>query len=192
MEDRLRSRLESGLMVEIGQPELETRMAILERRAQLEGAEVPADILYQIAHAVTTNVRVLEAALIRVLALASLGRCGIDAALVARALAAFVQESQVACIGMTAVLRAVCEHFHVTEQELTGPRRDRQISLARQVAMYLMREISRKSLVEIGQMFGGKAHSTVLYSCSKLEKEMQASAALKATVLGIRARLAGS
>lgn len=192
MEDRLRSRLESGLMVEIGPPELETRMAILERRAQLEGAEVPPDILYQIAHAVSTNIRVLEAALIRVLALASLGRCGIEPALVARALGAFVQESQVACIGMVAVLRAVCEHFHVTEQELTGPRRDRQISLARQVAMYLMREISGKSLVEIGRFFGGKAHSTVLYSCSKLEKEMQTDAALSSTVLGIRARLAGS
>jgi chromosomal replication initiator protein len=191
MEDRLRTRLESGLMVEIAAPELETRMAIVEKRAQMEGAEIPPDIVYQIARSVTDNVRVLEAALIRMLALASLNKCGISPELAARALGAFVQESKVAAVSLLAILRAVCDQFKISEKELTGLRRDRQTSLARQVAMYLMREMTRKSLAEIGEMFGGKAHSTVLYSCSKLEKEMQDDASLKSVVRGLRGQLAG-
>jgi len=191
MEDRLRTRLESGLMVEIAPPELETRIAILQKRAEMECAEVPEDVLHHIARTVTSNVRVLEAALVRMLALASLGHCPITADLATRALGAFVQENQIAVIGLIAIQRAVCEHFQIREEDLVGPRRDRQTSLARQVAMYLMRELSRRSLSEIGQAFGGKTHSTVLYACGRLEKEMQADEALQTAVQGLRSRLAG-
>jgi chromosomal replication initiator protein len=192
MEDRLRTRLESGLMVEIGPPELETRMAILQQRAEQEGADIPSDVVYQIARSVTDNVRVLEAALIRMLALASLNRCSVTPDLATRALGVFVEEGGLVCINMLAIQRAVCDHFKITEQELTGPRRDRHTSLARQVAMYLMRDLSRKSLVEIGQAFGGKAHSTVLYACAKLEKEMKADPSLEVAVRGLRTRLSGT
>jgi chromosomal replication initiator protein len=191
MEDRLRTRLESGLMVEIGAPELETRLAILQKRAAMEGVEVEADVLYQIARSVTSNIRVLEAALIRMLALASLNRSAVTHDLASRALAAFVQEGRMATINWVAVRQAVCEHFKVSEEDLVSARRDRQICLARQVAMYLMRELSRKSLSEIGQLFGGKTHSTVLYSCDKLEREMKADAALEASIRGLRAQIAG-
>jgi chromosomal replication initiator protein len=191
MEDRLRTRLESGLMVEIVAPELETRVAILQTRAELEGVEIPGEVLYHIARTVTNNIRVLEAALIRMLALASLTRSSITAELAARALGAFVQEGKLASISMMAIQRAVCDHFKVTEQELVSARRDRQTCLARQVAMYLMRELSRKSLVEIGQLFGGKAHSTVLYACDKLEKEMKTDASLETAIRGLRSQLAG-
>jgi chromosomal replication initiator protein len=192
MEDRIRTRLESGLMVEIAEPELEMRMAILEKRALREHAEVPPEVLYQIARTVTQNIRVLEAALIRMLALASLNRCGITPDLASMALSAFVNDVRVAAIGPLAIQRAVCQHFHISEAELTGPRRDRQTSLARQVAMYLLRELTRKSLVEIGEMFGGKAHSTVVYACSKLEKKMAADARLAKEVQVLRAQLAGA
>ncbi|MGV3724571.1 MAG: chromosomal replication initiator protein DnaA [Actinomycetota bacterium] len=192
MEDRLRTRLESGLMVEIGAPELETRVAILEKRAAMEGAEIPPEVLYQIARAVSTNIRVLEAALIRMLALASLYRSSITQDLAARALAAFVQEGRMATINWIAVRQAVCDHFKVGEDDLISPRRDRQTCLARQVAMYLMRELSRKSLSEIGQLFGGKAHSTVLYACDKLEKEMKQDASLEAAIRGLRTQIAGA
>jgi len=191
MEDRLRTRLESGLMVEIGAPELETRLAILEKRAAMEGAQVATDVLYQIARSVTSNIRVLEAALIRMLALASLNRSPVTQELASRALAAFVQEGRMATINWVAVRQAVCEHFKVSEEDLVSPRRDRQICLARQVAMYLMRELSRKSLSEIGQLFGGKTHSTVLYSCDKLEREMKADAGLEASIRGLRAQISG-
>jgi chromosomal replication initiator protein len=190
MEDRLRTRLESGLMVEIVPPDLETRVAILLQRAAMEEAEIPSDVIYQIAATVTDNVRVLEAALVRMLALASLQGCAITPDLAARALGAFVRESAIAQISVLAIQRAVCEQFQVGEQELTGTRRDRATSLARQVAMYLMRELSKKSLVEIGEAFGGKTHSTVHYSCSKLEKEMREDASLAETVRGLRTRLA--
>jgi chromosomal replication initiator protein len=190
MEDRLRSRLESGLMVEIGEPDLETRMAILQKRAGLEGVEIPPEALYHIARTVTNNIRVLEAALIRMVALASLNRCPMTAELAARALQAFVQEGRLTCISLNAIQRAVCEHFKVSEDDLTSPKRDRPICLARQVAMYLMRELSRKSLVDIGKTFGGKAHSTVLYACEKLEREMKTDAGLAGAVRTIRTQLA--
>jgi chromosomal replication initiator protein len=192
MEDRLRSRLEAGLMVEIAPPELETRVAILQKRAALEGVDVPSEVLYQIAHSVTSNIRVLEAALIRLLALSSLTRSSVTGELAARAVGAFVQDGGLATIGFVAIMRAVCDHFNVTEQELVGARRDRQTCMARQVAMYLMRELSRKSLVEIGQHFGGKSHSTVLYACAKLEKEMREDPALASTIQGLRSRIAGA
>lgn len=191
MEDRLRNRLESGLMVEIAAPELETRMAILEKRAAIEGVDIESDILYQIARSVTTNIRVLEAAFIRMLALASLNRSPVTQELASRALAAFVQEGRLTTINWVAVRHAVCEHFKVSEDDLVSPRRDRQICLARQTAMYLMRELSRKSLSEIGQLFGGKTHSTVLYSCDKLVREMKADAALDSAIRGLRAQISG-
>ena len=125
------------------------------------------------------------------LALASLNRCPVTAELAARALGAFVQEGGLASISFLAIQKAVCDHFKISEQDLTGPRRDRHTSLARQVAMYLMRELSRKSLSEIGHLFGGKAHSTVLYSCAKLEREMETDTGLQTAVRGLRARLAG-
>ncbi len=190
MEDRLRNRLESGLMAEIGAPDLETRMAILQMRAEIEGVEIPPDIIYQIARTVSDNIRVLEAALVRMLALASLNRCPVSADLAARALGAFVQDGQLVAISELSIQRAVCEHFGITPEELTGPKRDRHITLARQVAMYLIRELSKKSLSDIGQLFDGKTHSTVLYSCNKLETLMKQDAALDATVRELRGKLA--
>lgn len=192
MEDRLRSRLESGLMVEIAEPDLETRVAILQKRAEMEGQDVPAEVLYHIAHSVTNNVRVLEAALIRMIALASLNRCPVTTDLAGRALSAFVQEGRMTSVTLTAIRTAVCKHFNVSEEDLVSPRRDRPTSMARQVAMYLMRELSRKSLVEIGSMFGGKSHSTVLYACDKLEKELRTDKALDAAVRTIRSKLASA
>lgn len=191
MEDRLRSRLESGLMVEMLQPELETRMAILQRRAQSENAQVPDAVLYQIARGVKENVRVLEAALIRLLALASLTSSELTPELAARALSAFVQEAEIANISLIAIQRAVCEHFRIPVEEVAGPRRDRQTSLARQVAMYLMRDLTRHSLSEIGALFGGKTHSTVLYACAKMDKALETDAELAESLGVLRRRIAG-
>lgn len=191
MEDRLRSRLESGLMVEMLQPELETRMAILQRRALSENAQVPDAVLYQIARGVKENVRVLEAALIRLLALASLTSSELTPELAARALSAFVQEAEIANISLVAIQRAVCEHFRIPVEEVAGPRRDRQTALARQVAMYLMRDLTRHSLSEIGALFGGKTHSTVLYACSKMDKALETDAELAESLGVLRRRIAG-
>jgi chromosomal replication initiator protein len=191
MEDRLRSRLESGLMAEIGPPDLETRMAILEQRAALEGVEVPADVVLTIASMVESNVRVLEAALIRLLALASLNRSPITADLAAGALEAYVQGGRASQVGVQVVQKAVCDRFGVPSEALTGNRRDKKSTLARQVAMYLMREVTRTSLSQIGDLFGGKAHSTVLYACQKLETQMKQDSELAEAVQQLCARLKG-
>ena len=190
MEDRLRTRLESGLLVEIAAPELETRLAILEKRAATEQVDVPAEVLYQLARCVTSSIRVLEAAFVRMVALASLYRAPFTPELAAQALGAYVREERPAAIDGAAVRLAVCSHFQVSEADLISPRRDRQTCLARQVAMYLLREMSRKSLSEIGQLFGGKTHSTVLYACATVEREMQADAGLEATVRALRVQVA--
>lgn len=192
MEDRLRSRLESGLMAEIGAPDLETRVAILQKRAALEGTIVPSDVLLLIAGAVEGNVRVLEAALVRVLALASLNRSPITAELAAGALEAYSSGLNGGRVGVQAVQRAVCDRFGVPAEALTGSRRDRKSTLARQAAMFLMREVGRVSLAQIGDLFGGKSHSTVLYACQKLEARMKQDAELAEAIQQLRARLTGA
>ncbi len=128
MEDRLRSRLESGLMVEIAPPELETRMAILEQRAAMEGAALPGDVTLYIAGLIQSNIRVLEAALIRLLALASLNRCAVTADLARSALEAYIREGKASPVSVQAVQKAVSERFGVPEEALLGPRRDRSAS----------------------------------------------------------------
>jgi chromosomal replication initiator protein len=189
LEDRLRSRMEAGLMTEIVEPELETRMAILEQRAALEGASLPGDVVLAIASQLQGNIRVLEAALIRLLALASLNRCEVTADLAASALEAFVCEGRASELGVQAIQKAVCEQFGVSEELLLSGRRDRKTSLARQVAMYLMRDLTRTSLSRIGDLFGGKTHSTVLYACKKLEAEMKQNEELAQAIRQLCARL---
>lgn len=192
MEDRLRSRLESGLMAEVGAPDLETRVAILEKRAAFEGAAVPPDALMAIAVAIEGNVRVLEAALVRVLALASLNRTPITATLAESALEAFAPGGTASGrIGVHQVQKAVCDRFGVPAEALTDGRRDRKSTLARQTAMYLMREVGRSSLTQIGDLFGGRSHSTVLYACQKLEAQMKHDLDLADAIQQLRTRLAG-
>jgi chromosomal replication initiator protein len=156
----------------------------------MEHVDQPADVLNHIAHYDTKNVRVQEAANNPNLALATLNRCPVTAELATRAIAAFVQEGRRANISLMAIRAAVCRHFNISEADLVSSRRDRSTSQARQVAMYLMRELSRNSLIEIGGMFGGKSHSTVLYACDKLEKELREDKALEGAVRSIRGQLA--
>jgi chromosomal replication initiator protein len=189
MEDRLRTRLESGLMAEIGAPDLETRMAILEQRAAMEGVALPRDVTLYMAELVQSNIRVLEAALIRLLALASLTRCEVTIDLARSALETYIREGKASPVNASQIQKAVSERFGVAEDALIGPRRDRKTSLARQVAIYLTRELTRGSLTQVGELFGGKTHSTVLYSCQKLEQEMKADVELAAAVQELRGRL---
>ncbi len=189
MEDRLRSRLECGLMVEVAPPELETRVAILERRALSEGVTVPAEVLFQLANAVPANIRVLEAALIRTIALASLTRAPFSPELAHRALSAFVAERTRETLGPDLVVAAVAREFEVEVDAILGPGRSRSISRARQVAMYLVRELCRVSLVDIGRHFGGKTHSTVVYSCGRLEEALAADVGLGHRIEQLRRQL---
>ena len=192
MEDRLRSRLQSGMLAEILPPELETRMAILEQRAVLEQVEIPSDVILYLASAIKDNVRDLEAALIRLLALASLNQSEVTAELATQALEAFLREGSVSEVSIADIQEAVSEQFSVPTAAIVGPRRDRKTSLARQVAMYLCRKLSRNTLTVIGDSFGGKTHSTVLYACNKLEQEMKQDDALAEAVQRLCRRLSAA
>lgn len=187
MDDRLRSRFEWGLIADLKQPDLETRMAILARRAEAENLEVPEEVLHYIARRVTANIRVLEGALISVLAAASLTDQEITLSLAAEQLQDHSLDAQLP-LSINRIQHLVSEHFNMTVPELTARTRKRDVVHARQVAMYLCRELLKSSYPSIARAFGGKDHSTVIHSCEKVRKNMKDSA-MRALVNELGARL---
>jgi chromosomal replication initiator protein len=167
LESRLASRLGSGLVVDIQQPELETRLAILKQKAAAEHVVVPDDVAYFVAHRVRTSVRELEGALIRLLALSSLGGRQLSVDTAAEALSDILPHSEPP--DHNRIIAACAESFGVTVAEIRGTRRTKQLALARQVAMYIMRSTMNLSLKEIGFLFGGKDHTTVLHAVNKIQ-----------------------
>jgi len=187
--DRLRSRFEAGLIADLKAPDFETRMAILRQKAAQEHADIPPDVLEYIAGLVRSNVRVLEGALVKVIASASIMRRPIDMALADEVLGYYFREPTPVQITPQQIQLAVCQEFGVTEQQLLGKRRDKAIVLARQVAMHLVRELTSSSLPEIGRLFGGKDHSTVIHSCSKIKELLRKDHELNARVKALAERL---
>lgn len=168
-EDRLRSRLEWGLVADIKPPELETRQAILRKKAEEAGVLIPDDVVQYIASRVRSNIRELEGALMRVAAKASLTGNRIDLPLAADALKEIVSTAvEGGRITIDLIQRTVANYFHVTAQDLKGKKRTSNIAFPRQVAMFVCRETTEASLPVIGTEFGGRDHTTVLYSCSKV------------------------
>jgi len=171
LEDRLRTRFEWGLITDVQPPELETRIAILRKKAQMDRLDVPADVLELIASSIERNIRELEGALIRVTAFASLNKTPIDkplAEIVLRDLIADVNSIQ---IGAAGIMAATAEYFETTVEELRGPGKTRALAQSRQIAMYLCRELTDLSLPKIGQAFG-RDHTTVMYAEKKIRGEM--------------------
>lgn len=173
MDDRLRSRFEAGLIADIAPPEFETRVAILQKRAQIEGIQVPDQVIYHIAYAVEGNVRTLEGVLISIAARASVHGKPITLQLANEVLARhYVDEKQVHTVPTEqAVLQAVCQRFGLTTQDILGDQRSREVLMARQIAMYLLRERAQLPLQQIGQMFG-KNHSTVLHAYNRVKTSL--------------------
>lgn len=174
MDERLRSRFEAGLIADIAPPEFETRVAILQKRAQIEGISVPEQVIYHIAYAVEGNVRTLEGVLISIAARASVHNKPISLQLANEVLARhYVDEKQVPIVPTEqAVLQAVCQRFGLTTQDILGEQRSREVLMARQIAMYLLRERAHLPLQQIGQMFG-KNHSTVLHAYNRVKTSIQ-------------------
>ncbi len=170
MDERLRSRFEAGLIADIAPPEFETRVAILQKRAQIEGIPVPEQVVYHIAYAVEGNVRTLEGVLISIAARASVHGKPITLQLANEVLARhYVDDKEVPVVPTEqAVLQAVCQRFGLTTQDILGAQRRREVLMARQIAMYLLRERARMPLQQIGQIFG-KNHSTVLHACNRVK-----------------------
>jgi chromosomal replication initiator protein len=187
LEERLRSRFEWGLTADIQPPDVETRLAILRAKAERAGREVPADILEMIARQVQSNVRELEGALNRVLAYSDLSGIPLTLELAHNALTDFLPQGM--DLKPDDVLHEVSRSFGVSNERLLGRERTREVALPRQIAMYLLREEGGVSLPQIGEMIGGRDHTTVIYACDKVNNLMETDEQLRRQVLQIRERL---
>ena len=170
--ERLRSRFEWGLMVDVQPPDLETKMAILDKKAELEGIALPEEVRIYIATKTKSNVRELEGALIKLIAYSSITGSPITLQMAQQVLKYLISGGE-RRITMDSILRAVAEKFNMQPQQLKQKSNARQISYPRQVAMYLMKDLTQASLPEIGRVFGGKHHTTVLHSVQKIERLRQ-------------------
>ncbi|MGO9153156.1 chromosomal replication initiator protein DnaA [Mycobacterium sp.] len=171
LEDRLRTRFEWGLITDVQPPELETRIAILRKKAQMERLAVPDDVLELIASSIERNIRELEGALIRVTAFASLNKTPIDKALAEIVLRDLIADASNLQISAATIMAATAEYFDTTVEELRGPGKTRALAQSRQIAMYLCRELTDLTLPKIGQAFG-RDHTTVMYAQRKISSEL--------------------
>ena len=170
--DRLRNRFEWGLITDVQPPELETRIAILRKKAAQEGLNAPPEVLEYIASKISTNIRELEGALIRVTAFASLNRQPVDLNLAEVVLKDLIPDAEGSEITATTILAATAAYFGLSMEDLCGSSRSRVLVTARQIAMYLCRELTDLSLPKIGQHFGGRDHTTVMHADRKIRSLM--------------------
>ncbi|MEI8256269.1 MAG: chromosomal replication initiator protein DnaA [Deltaproteobacteria bacterium] len=185
--DRLVSRFASGLVAEIYPPELETRVAILRKKAELEGIQLTDEAAFTLANAIASNVRDLEGMLMKLAIKASLlGRSGVDISMVTDALRL---PSRHTVTTVEDIQRAVCEHYRIRLAQLTGRDRHQEIALPRQVAMYLCRDRLGTSFPQLGARFGGKDHTTVISAVNKIKKLLVAGHAVRNDIDAIASRL---
>jgi chromosomal replication initiator protein len=173
LEERLRTRFEWGLITDIQPPDLETRIAILQRKAETEKLNLPSDVMTFIASRVQTNIRELEGALIRVVAYASLTRSEVSVDLAQNVLQSLLPDATEARVTPDLVMSVAAEYFDVTPDEIRSASRSRPLVTARQMAMYLCRELTDLSLPKIGERFGGRDHSTVVHATKVVRQSMQ-------------------
>jgi chromosomal replication initiator protein len=172
-EDRMRSRFEWGLITDVQAPDLETRIAILRKKAQNEKLQVGNDILEYMASKVSSNIRELEGTLIRVTAFASLNRTPVDMALVQTVLKDLITLDEDNVIAPVDIINHTADYFKLTVDDLYGSSRSQAVATARQIAMYLCREMTNLSLPKIGQLFGNRDHTTVMYANKKITELMK-------------------
>lgn len=168
LEDRLRSRFEWGLITDITPPDLETRIAILRKKAKADGLDIPNEVMLYIANQIDSNIRELEGALIRVVAYSSLENKDINADLAAEALKSIIPSSKPRVITIQDIQRVVGEQFGVKLEDFSAKKRTKSIAFPRQIAMYLSRELTDFSLPKIGEEFGGRDHTTVIHAHEKI------------------------
>jgi chromosomal replication initiator protein len=188
VEERLRSRFTWGLITEIGHPDLETRVAILKRKAELDNMDLPDDVALTVASYVRSNVRELEGALLQLSARASISGCKITKEM-AEEILKTIASSGPAGLSVEAIQREVSSYFEVKLHDLKGPKRHRAVSHPRMIAMYLSRQLTSMSYPEIGSRFGGKDHSTIISAVRKIEKKMAEDPSLRSVVSTLTARL---
>jgi chromosomal replication initiator protein len=169
LQERLHSRFEWGLIADIEPPDLETKVAILKRKADLDGIDLPDDIAIYIANKIRSNVRELEGSLVRLVAIASLRGMPISKMLAQDAMKNVIDSERPEGLTMERIARTVASHYKLTVDELKSKNNSRAIAVPRQVAMYLCKRLTKHSYPEIGREFGGKHHTTVMHSFEKIE-----------------------
>ena len=169
LEERLHSRFEWGLIADIEPPDLETKVAILKRKADLDGVTLPDDVAFFIASKVKSNIRELEGSLVRLVAISSLRGLPISKMLAQDAIRNIAEDDQPAGITIEQIQRTVSAHYRMRVDDLKSKNNSRQIAVPRQVAMYLCKRLTKHSFPEIGREFGGKHHTTVIHSVDKID-----------------------
>lgn len=182
LEDRLRSRFEWGLITDIQPPDLETRIAILRKKAQLENIIVPNEVMVYIADQIQSNIRELEGALIRVVAYSSLTGKEINTELASEALKDILPENKPKKISIELIQQTIADHYHLKVDDFKAKKRTRAVAFPRQIAMYLSRELTDASLPKIGEHFGGRDHTTVLHAYDKISQERSEDPKLDRTI----------
>ncbi len=185
LEERLRSRFEWGLITDIQKPDLETRIAILRKKADLENLEVPNEVIIYIANKIKSNIRELEGALVKVIAYSSLVDKDIDTDLAQEALKDIVTQqnkNKNREINIDLIKKVVANYYNITLEEMVSKKRTQKIAFPRQIAMYLCRELTDSSLPQIGEEFGGRDHTTVIHSYKKIEEKYKNEEDFKNTI----------
>lgn len=189
LEERLRSRFEWGLIADIQPPDLETRMAILRVKADLLHYQVPDDIIAYIASRVQTNIRELEGCLNRLMAYQQLHRSDLTLDVARSAISSLGNDTRETHLDSSQIAQTVADYYQISLEAMCGKQRDKYIVTPRQIAMYLIRQETQASLLEIGQLFGGRDHSTVLHACEKIDRAINTNANLRREIIAIREEL---
>jgi len=182
LEDRLRSRFEWGLITDIQPPDLETRIAILKKKATLESLEVDDEVLAFIAKRIESNIRELEGALTRIMAYSSLTNSTLDVDVAEEALKDIISNHRPRKITPDLIQKVIADYYQLKVDDLKSKKRNRPIAYPRQVAMYLCRELTDLSLPKIGEIFGGRDHTTVIHACDKIASDIDSDLQVKRTV----------
>jgi len=190
LEERLVSRFEWGLVTDIQPPDLETRIAILRKKAERNSVTLPEDVLYFIAENIKTNIRELEGALIKIIAYATLENTEISLGL-AKDVLKDVLSKETKIISIDHIQKTVADYFDIKPSDLKTKRRNKQLAYPRQVAMYLARELTNMTLPDIGASFGGRDHSTVIHAYEKIEKELKSDPNVKNLINRLMVQIKG-
>lgn len=191
LEERLRSRFEWGLIADIQTPDLETRIAILRKKAQLENLDVPNDIMVFIADNIASNIRELEGALNRVIAYSSLTQNEISVELATEALKDILSANKTKEINSNVIKDTVARYYNIRIEEFKSKKRNREISYPRQIAMYLCRELTDMSLPKIGDEFGGRDHTTVIHAYDKITEDIEKNPETRRAVSELKRNISG-
>lgn len=189
LEERLRSRFEWGLIADIQPPDLETRMAILRVKADALRYRVPDEVIAYIAGRVQTNIRELEGCLNRLMAYQQLHHTELTMEVARAAMSSLGEDVRESRLNSRQIAEVVADFYHISLEAMCGKQRDKHIVMPRQIAMYLIRQETQVSLLEIGQLFGGRDHSTVLHACEKIDRAVNVNPTLRREIVAIREQL---